>query len=150
MRSLVWGSSFARAFKRITRGNPDVTSRVRDVLRLLSEDPFSPKLRTHKLKGRLSDSWACWIDYEYRIVFDFATNPDADEEEILLADVGTHDEVCRVTESWQVSAELSRNAESAEGCGRGVVRGTWGSAGGGDAGAASGCSAGGHGRVVAE
>lgn len=93
MRSLVWGSSFARACKRITRGKPHMSWRVREVLLQLSEDPFDPKLRTHKLKGKLSGSWACWIDYEYRIVFDFVTNPATDEEEILLADAGTHDEV---------------------------------------------------------
>ena len=93
MRALVWGSTFARAFRRLTRRNPDMTPRVHEVLRQLSEDAFAPKLRTHKLKGKLSGSWACWIDYEYRLVFDFATNPDSGEEEIVLADVGTHDQV---------------------------------------------------------
>jgi mRNA-degrading endonuclease YafQ of YafQ-DinJ toxin-antitoxin module len=33
------------------------------------------------------------VTYDYRIVFEFVRNPDSGEEEILLVDIGTHDEV---------------------------------------------------------
>ena len=34
-------------------------------------NPFAPQLETHKLKGKLSGSWACSAGYDLRIVFDF-------------------------------------------------------------------------------
>lgn len=64
-----------------------------DVLRLLAENSFEPSLQTHKLKGQLAGSWACSVEYDCRIVFDFVENPKSGDEEILLLDIGSHDEV---------------------------------------------------------
>ena len=93
MRRLVWSTSFERAFKLIARQHPQLTSKARETLKQLSDDPFHPTLRTHKLKGKLAGSWACSVAYDMRIVFDFARNPDSGEDEILLLTVGTHEEV---------------------------------------------------------
>lgn len=54
-------------------------------------DPFHPQLHTHKLKGKLADSWAASVTYELRIVFDFVEHEQ--DRAILLLSVGTHDEV---------------------------------------------------------
>ncbi len=59
----------------------------------VSLDPFHSSLRTHKLKGDLSDRYACSVTYSDRIVFKFVTNPDSEEEEILLLAISSHDEV---------------------------------------------------------
>jgi mRNA interferase YafQ len=91
--ALVWTASFKRAFKQMARHRPQISSKAERTLQQLSEDPFHPALRTHKLKGKLAGSWACSVDYDTRTVFDFAPNPDSNEEEILLLTVGTHDEV---------------------------------------------------------
>ena len=93
MRSLVWGSSFVRASKRLIRKRPDLKEDLEQTLRLLGEAPFSPVLETHKLKGRLAGSWSCSFRYGYRIVFDFVESEAGGEEDILLMDIGTHDEV---------------------------------------------------------
>ena len=37
--------------------------------------------------------WACTVDYDNRILFEFAQNAATGEEEILLVTLGTHDEV---------------------------------------------------------
>ena len=37
--------------------------------------------------------WACTVDYDNRILFEFAMNPDTGEEEIYLLTMGAHDEV---------------------------------------------------------
>ncbi|WP_256875194.1 hypothetical protein [Nostoc sp. C052] len=50
-------------------------------------------MQTHKLKGKLSGAWACSVDYDCHIVFNFVQNIESGEEEILLIDIGTHDEV---------------------------------------------------------
>ena len=93
MRTLVWSATFARAFKRMSRHQRQLTARTERALKQLAEDPFHSSLRTHKLKGKLAGSWACTVDYDNRIVFEFAQDPLSGEEEILLLTVGTHEEV---------------------------------------------------------
>jgi len=93
MTNLMLSSSFKRAFKTIIKRRPDLKTKIENKLRLISEDPYSPILRTHKLKGKLSGAWACSIEYDCRIVFSFEKNQETLEEEINLIDIGTHDEV---------------------------------------------------------
>ncbi|MBD2356292.1 type II toxin-antitoxin system mRNA interferase toxin, RelE/StbE family [Tolypothrix sp. FACHB-123] len=93
MRNLVLTSSFKRAFKRLVRRQPELEQQIEERLAILTADPFDPLLQTHKLKGKLSGAWACSVEYDCRIVFNFAENPDSGEEEIVLIDIGTHDEV---------------------------------------------------------
>ena len=93
MRTLVWSSSFVRAFKRTTRRRPDLRERIERTLRQLVEDPFHPSLRSHKLRGPLSGAWACSVSYDVRVLFEFAQNPESGEEEILLLTIGSHEEV---------------------------------------------------------
>ena len=69
MRNLVWDTSFRRAFKRRTRRNPDLQERILDVLTALAKDPFEPRLKSHKLRGQLEGLWACWVEYDCRIIF---------------------------------------------------------------------------------
>jgi mRNA-degrading endonuclease YafQ of YafQ-DinJ toxin-antitoxin module len=59
----------------------------------LLEDPFVLQLETHKLKGKLSGSWACSAGYDLRIVFDFVKAEKGDDNDIFLLSIGTHDEV---------------------------------------------------------
>ena len=93
MKSITFASSFKRAYKALIRKRPDLKPKVETALALLAENPFEPLLQTHKLKGKLSGSWAATIEYDCRIVFDFVQNPALGEDEILLIDIGSHDEV---------------------------------------------------------
>ncbi len=92
MRILIWDSSFRRAFKRVVRKNPQL-ERIFEILELLVAEPFAPTLRAHKLRGQLEGLWACWVEYDCRILYTFQQDPDSDEELIVLIDIGTHDEV---------------------------------------------------------
>ena len=56
-------------------------------------NPFVPQLETHKLKGKLSGSWACSAGYDLRVVFDFVKSEKDREDDIFLLAIGTHDEV---------------------------------------------------------
>ncbi len=56
-------------------------------------DPTDPNLKTHKLHGKLVGLLACSVEYDLRIVFDILENPQTKEGEILLIDIGTHEEV---------------------------------------------------------
>jgi len=93
MRQLVWGSSFRRALKGRTRSDRSLQERILDTLDDLVADPFQPKLKTHKLKGRLDGLWACTVEYDCRIIFLFAPDPQGGEDAIVLVDLGSHDEV---------------------------------------------------------
>jgi addiction module RelE/StbE family toxin len=93
MRVLISSEGFKRAFKRRCKNRPQLQAKVRKTLAFLESDPFSPPLKTHKLEGKLKDYWACSVEYDFRIVFQFCLLEDELEEAILLVDIGTHDEV---------------------------------------------------------
>ena len=93
MRRLVWEASFRKAFKRATRRAPGLSGKVFETLRRLTESPSDPVLKTHKLSGRLSGLWACWVEYDCRIIFALKHDPVGGGQLILLVDIGTHDEV---------------------------------------------------------
>jgi len=93
MRTLIWGKTFVRVFIRFSKKHPDLTKDIEKTLRLLVEDPFAPQLETHKLKGKLSGSWACKVGYDLRIVFDFIKKEGQAESDILLLEIGSHEEV---------------------------------------------------------
>lgn len=88
-----WTPKSLRSFKRLIRKNPNLRLLIERTLQQLAEDPFHSTLRTHKLKGDLSNVWSCSIDYNYRILFEFVENPEDKEEAILLLNLGSHDEV---------------------------------------------------------
>ena len=82
-----------KSFKRLLKKQPDRREEIEKTLRLLLDDSFNPRLETHKLKGKLSGTWACSVGYELRIIFDFVREKDKKEDDIFLLDIGTHDEV---------------------------------------------------------
>ena len=71
MRTIIWSNTFLKVFKRLVKKRPDRREEIEKTLRLLVDDPFNPKLETHKLKGKLSGTWACSVGYDLRIIFDF-------------------------------------------------------------------------------
>ncbi|NJL90051.1 MAG: type II toxin-antitoxin system mRNA interferase toxin, RelE/StbE family [Coleofasciculaceae cyanobacterium SM2_1_6] len=90
---IVVSSSYLRALKSVVKKNPTLKEIIRKRLEILQTDPFNYALRTHKLKGSLSGAWSCTVAYDCRIVFDFVVNEEIEEEEILLINIGTHNEV---------------------------------------------------------
>lgn len=69
------------------RFHPDLQKDIRKALTLLSQDLNSPILKTHKLHGKLKDSYSCNINYQYRIVFSY------DKNYVYLESIGSHDDV---------------------------------------------------------
>ena len=82
-----------RAFNGVVRRQPKLRMKIEWTLHQVAKDPFHPILHSHKLKGELAGAWACTVDYDNRILFEFSQNPESGEEEILLLTMGTHDEV---------------------------------------------------------
>ena len=79
----------SRAFKRFARRHPELREATREALNTLQADPFAPSLRLHALSGRLAGKQAVSINYAYRIVLCVEVT----EHEVILHNIGTHDEV---------------------------------------------------------
>jgi addiction module RelE/StbE family toxin len=88
MIKLAWNKNFERSLNRYIKKNPEKESRIKEKLKLFTEEPFSPELRNHKLSGKLKDLRAIVVEYDCRIVFKFV-----DEDTALLINIGSHEEV---------------------------------------------------------
>jgi addiction module RelE/StbE family toxin len=88
-----WTPKSIRAFKRLVRRNPQLRLVIEQTLLQMTADIYHPSLKTHKLMGNLEDVWSCSIDYSYRILFEFLPDSNTGEVEILLLNVGSHDDV---------------------------------------------------------
>lgn len=90
-RTLLRTSYFIRAARKTLKKHPELAADLESALQLLEADSFHPRLKIHKLTGPLKGCWACSAGYNLRIVFRFV--PYERGEAILLATLGTHDEV---------------------------------------------------------
>ena len=93
MYTLAWSNGFSRGFNKAVRKDTVLQEKIFTVLEKLSQKPFDPGLKTHKLHGKLVGLWACQVEYDCRIVFTFEKAPDSEKDLIVLVDIGKHDEV---------------------------------------------------------
>ena len=85
---IIWDEGFKRSYRRKVKNNEELKQKFWEAFRLFSEDPFAPRLRTHKLSGKLKGLWAFTVSYDCRVIFKFVG-----KEEVLLVDIGSHNEV---------------------------------------------------------
>lgn len=89
--TLVWTASFKRTAGKFLARRRDLVGVFSLVLHKLERNPYDPELRLHPLSGRLAGKHAVSLTYSYRIVLRL----EIAESEIILHDVGSHDEVYR-------------------------------------------------------
>ena len=87
--TLATTASFERQARKFLRKHPDLRPRFIEALEKLRADPFEPSLRLHPLSGKLQGLQAISLTYSYRITLTVQVT----EHEILLIDIGSHDEV---------------------------------------------------------
>ena len=80
---------FDRRARKFLARHPDLRPRFAETLAQLAADPFHPGLRLHPLGGKLKGLQAVSLTYSYRITLTIQIT----EHEILLLDIGSHDEV---------------------------------------------------------
>lgn len=80
---------FDRRVRKFLTKHPDLRARFLETMTRLREDPFEPSLRLHPLTGKLQGMQAVSLTYSYRITLTLQIT----EHEILLLDIGSHDEV---------------------------------------------------------
>lgn len=88
MINITWDQGFKRSYKKKFKSDSEVKKRFWKTLKSFSINPFNPLLKTHKLTGRLQGLWAFSVSNDCRIIFRFLS-----DNEILLIDIGSHDEV---------------------------------------------------------
>lgn len=89
--TLVWTESFASGAKKFLARHPDLRPKVAALLCDLESDPFQAHLKFHHLTGKLKGVQAVSITHGYRITLTVMVS----KSEIILLDIGSHDEVYR-------------------------------------------------------
>ncbi len=88
---MIWTPKFKKNLEKFVKSYPELVPSLKSTIEQLEKNPFHPILRTHKLKGNLYKLYACSINYRFRIVFDFSSENDCSE--VILLNIGSHDEV---------------------------------------------------------
>ncbi|WP_020674814.1 type II toxin-antitoxin system YafQ family toxin [Geopsychrobacter electrodiphilus] len=91
MFSITTSEIFLRQARKFFRKHPDLKPRFAATVSALQQDPFQPGLGLHPLTGKLSGCHAVRLTYSYRITLTLLLT----ENEIILLDIGSHDEVYR-------------------------------------------------------
>lgn len=89
--TLVTTALFERRARKFLAKHPDLRSHFVEAMERLRANPFDPKLRFHALSGKFRGIQSVSLTYSYRITLILQVT----EREILLLDVGSHDEVYR-------------------------------------------------------
>jgi mRNA-degrading endonuclease YafQ of YafQ-DinJ toxin-antitoxin module len=87
--TLIYPESYIRRTRKFLSRHPDLTLQYKRTLELLEINPFHPSLRLHPLKGKLAGLHSVSIDISCRITLELIIR----EKEIILVNVGTHEEV---------------------------------------------------------
>lgn len=78
-----------RDLKKIKQKQPQLLKKIHKQLNLFKQDIKHPSLRTHKLKGNLSNTWSISIENNIRLIYTIRNN------EAIFIKIGNHDEVYR-------------------------------------------------------
>jgi addiction module RelE/StbE family toxin len=89
MYSLIRSDKFLKKADKFFKKHPELRDKFKRVVLKLIQNPFDLSLKTHKLRGDLRDFYACSLNYEYRVILTIVVT----DREIVLVDIGTHDEV---------------------------------------------------------
>ena len=87
--SLIFTDSYQKRAQRFAKQHPELKEQYRKTLLLLAQNPYHLSLRLHPLKGKLAALHSVSINLSYRITLEMMIT----ENEIVLVNVGSHDEV---------------------------------------------------------
>ena len=75
--------------KKIKHKQPQLFKKMQKQLKIFRENIKHPSLRTHKLKGNLTNTWSISIEGSVRLIYTVKNN------EAIFFKIGNHDEVYR-------------------------------------------------------
>lgn len=79
---IYYSSKFAKEYRKLPKKIKSLAEKREQIFRL---NPLDPRLKTHKLSGKLQEFWSFSIDYQHRIIFEFL-----DSKTVWFLSVGTH------------------------------------------------------------
>ncbi len=88
---LIYPESYLKRARKFLRKHAEIRSQYQKTLELLELNPHHPSLRLHRLQGLLAPLSSVSINMSYRIVLEILIQ----EHDIILIDVGHHDQVYR-------------------------------------------------------
>jgi addiction module RelE/StbE family toxin len=91
MFTIVATRHFLRRARKFLKKHPELQERFAQIVEDLVQDPFATHLAYHRLGGKFKGIQAVSITDSYRITLIIAIS----EREIILLDIGSHDEVYR-------------------------------------------------------
>lgn len=91
MYAITTPQQFLRQARKFFKKHPDLKPRFAKVVADLQRDPFQPHLELHPLAGKLAGCHAVSLTHSYRITLTLLIT----DKEIILLDIGSHDEVYR-------------------------------------------------------
>ncbi|MFA5936808.1 MAG: type II toxin-antitoxin system mRNA interferase toxin, RelE/StbE family [Candidatus Paceibacterota bacterium] len=78
-----YSPEFVRCFKKLSR---ELKIKTLEKEKIFRKNQFDPRLKTHKLSGKLVGRYAFWIDFKNRIIFSFVN-----KKLIYFLSIGSHD-----------------------------------------------------------
>ena len=81
--NIEYSPEFIRRFKKLT---PELKSKAVEKEKIFRKDHHDPRLKTHKLSGKLTGRLAFWIDFRTRVIFSLV-----DSKLALFHSIGTHE-----------------------------------------------------------
>lgn len=82
IRSLELTHDFRKSYRRLPKNLRALADRK---TQWFCQHPFDPRLRTHKLAGKLEGYWAFSVSRSHRILFRFV-----EQDGAIFFDIGTH------------------------------------------------------------
>lgn len=86
---LIKTKKYIKLEQKFLKKNSNIIDEYYEGLEKIKNDPFDNSLKTHKLKGNLSQFYSCSITYSHRLILIIEISQD----KITLVNIGTHDEV---------------------------------------------------------
>ncbi len=84
-----FSTEVANQFKKIKQKQPQLLKKIQKQLILFKTNIRHPSLRTHKLKGNLSNTWSISVEDNIRLIYVIKDN------KAIFLKIGTHEEVYR-------------------------------------------------------
>lgn len=80
---IIYSPTFQKHYRKLTK---EIKLTAEEKETIFRANPFDPRLKTHKLHGRLSDLWAFSITAKVRIIFEFNK-----KQSVIFHTIGQHD-----------------------------------------------------------
>ena len=74
MIKIIWDKGFKRKYKKTFSHDDELKKDFWEAMERFSQNPFDPRLRTHKLTGKLKGLWSFSVAYDCRVIFKFISD----------------------------------------------------------------------------